>query len=76
MGQMVDWHGGPWVFSGMVDWHGGTFFWVFSMLFGVSGVKSAVFWAFFWVFLVYHGFFWVFSGLIGIFSRYFRWPGF
>ena len=55
MGQVVDWHGGPWVFFGMVDWHGGTFFWVFSM---------------------YHGFFWVFSGLIGIFSRYFRWPGF
>ena len=25
---------------------------------------------------MYHGFFWVFSGLIGIFSGYFRWPGF
>ena len=44
---------------------------------------SGRFWAFFWVFSVYHGFFLVFSGLIGIFSgligifsRYFRWPGF
>ena len=53
-----------------------TFFLVFSRLIGVSWVKSAFFWAFFWVFSMYHGFFWVFSGLIGIFSRYFRWPGF
>ena len=30
-----------------IFWHGGTFFWVFSMLIGVSGVKSAFFWAFF-----------------------------
>ena len=37
---------------------------------------SGRFWAFFWVFSLYHGFFWVFSGLIDIFSRYFRWPGF
>ena len=27
---------------------------------------SGRFWAFFWVFSMYHGFFWVFSGLIGV----------
>ena len=37
---------------------------------------SGRFWAFFWVFSVYHGFFWVFSGLIGIFSPPIQWPGF
>ena len=88
MGQVVDWHGGPLVFSGMVGrgyflgivWHGGMFFWVFSMLIGVSGGQIGIFfgrfWAFFWVFSKYHGFFWVFSGLIGIFSPPIRWPRF
>ena len=40
------------------------------------GFGFGLIWAFFWVFSMYHGFFWVFSGLIGIFSRYFRWPRF
>ena len=71
LGVFLGIFGVSWVFLGIfwVDWY---IFWVFSMLIGVSGVKSA----FFWVFSVYHGFFWVFSGLIGIFSGYFRWPGF
>ena len=81
-----------WVFSGMVGrgyflgifWHGGLAWWdVFLGIFDVDRCIrgsnrrfSGRFWAFFWVFSVYHGFFRVFSGLIDIFSGYFQWPGF
>ena len=55
-----------WVFSGMVDWHGGTFFWVFFMLIGLSGVKLAFCWAFLGVFLGIFGVSWVFLGIFWV----------
>ena len=82
MGQVVDWHGGPLVFSGMVGRgyflgivrHGGLAWWdVFLGIFDVDrcirGSNRHFFWAFLGVFLGIFKVSWVFLGIFWV-DRY------